>query len=199
MVGALIGGGISIIGGLIKMSRAKKLESENQARIDEYVRQSPDNAFASISVDSVGAELKREQSDALIATQLDALRKSGVRGVVGGVTPLAETSNKVGNEIYSDLSRQRADLNKSIAQDETRIRAIREARENADLAGLGNAVAVGRQNSESALNDIFSGIGMLVGVAGKSGGFGGLFGGNSSSIDMSGLQGDIFNSNKIAG
>lgn len=182
MLGALIGGGISLIGGLIKNSKANKEKREIQKAIDDYQRQDLVNFAESLTVDTEGADYRKELLDTFTATQIEALRKSGTRGLVGGLPQVAKTATDVGREIQVDLTKQRKDIDTLILEEDVRNKQLQEQREREDLAGLGNALNVASQESSSSLGSIFSGVGNIAfGGLSETVGGGSLFGGGYDS------------------
>lgn len=181
MVGALVGAGISIIGGLIKNSRAKKREAKIQKELDAYQRQDFNNVAKQLTVDTTAADIANRQSDVALATAIENARKGGARQLISTV-PLATTAHeKTADKIRAGLTSERQKINQLIAQDEQNIRRLREDREIADLKGMGTALDVYRHNREQGFADILSGVGNVATTLGGSGIFDGLFAGGSTT------------------
>lgn len=173
MVGALVGAGLGIVGGLIKTIGAKKAQKKAQKALDNYKRQTFDNAASALQVDTLGAEMSMESGARDTATMVEALRKGGSRGF-SALSDVAEIGLEREGDIRKELGGQRTELNKMIADDAVTIRGLQEEREKADLAGLGQQLSVATANKQSGISDMFSA---------ASGGMGALFGGTSGGAD----------------
>jgi hypothetical protein len=113
MVGAIIGGAMSIAGGIFGSNAAKKraraaarerrrlnnklnsLEKNRQAIINPYegvtdLSSMVSNPFANLSVATGAAEMKIEEADISLANTLDTIRQTG--GSAGGATALAQAA-----------------------------------------------------------------------------------------------------------
>jgi LPS O-antigen subunit length determinant protein (WzzB/FepE family) len=85
-----------------------------------------------------------------MATSVDALQRTGARGVLAGLPMLNDATTFLQGKISEDLEQQDVNRSMLIAQGEERIRQVREAREIAAIQGLGNQSQVGRQDAASA-------------------------------------------------
>jgi len=113
MYGAIIGGALSIAGGIFGSNAAKKraraaarerrrlnnklnnLEKNRQAIINPYegvvdLSSMISNPFANLSVATAAAEMKIEEADISLANTLDTIRQTG--GSAGGATALAQAA-----------------------------------------------------------------------------------------------------------
>lgn len=180
MIGALVGGGLSIVGGLLKSGRAKKEERALAKQIANYKRQQLTNVADSLSVSTLGSDLAAQQSNIATATAIDALQKGGSRNLLGGISKVQEASNLAASNIQADLDERQKQIDQIRAEDEVRIRNTRENREISDLAGLGTALNAARQDRASGTKDIFSGLTGIAGGLNQMGVFGNLFGGNDA-------------------
>jgi hypothetical protein len=113
MYGAIIGGALSIAGGIFGSNAAKKraraaarerrrlnnklnsLEKNRQAIINPYegvtdLSSMVSNPFANLSVATGAAEMKIEEADISLANTLDTIRQTG--GSAGGATALAQAA-----------------------------------------------------------------------------------------------------------
>ena len=111
--GAIIGGAVSIVGGIFGASRAKRearrrereagrlqskldrLEANRQEIINPYenitdLSSMLSNPFASLSVATQAAEMQMEQTDVALANSLDTIRATG--GGAGSATALAQAA-----------------------------------------------------------------------------------------------------------
>ncbi len=165
--------GVAVAGGVYKTVKGAKEERDAKNAIAGYERQGLENAYEDARVSTLGADLRREELGRTIATGTEALRGAGARGLIGGLGRLTQQSNTLNREIASDLDRQQTELERRRAEDEARIRSIREQRDISNLAGLGAKFQEGRRTQASGLQDISSGIGTA------AGGFGGASAGAS--------------------
>jgi hypothetical protein len=174
-----IGAGLGLLGGIGRRARAARREREIRNRIAAYQRQDLDNAFDDLSVSRLGADLLAQENARTSSSAIDALQRGGIRGVVGGVGSVVQRGNLLNQQAAADLDRQRTNINQMRAQDDVRIRAMQERREEQDLAGLGNELNNARQDKANAYGDMVGSL-MSLGTLGQGGAFaglGGLFGG----------------------
>ena len=127
MVGAIIGGAMSIAGGLFGSSAAKKraraaarerrrlnnklntLEKNRQAIINPYegvvdLSSMVSNPFANLSVATAAAEMQIEEADISLANTLDTIRQTG--GGAGGATALAQAALKSKKGVAASIEAQ---------------------------------------------------------------------------------------------
>lgn len=172
MLGLLagLGAGLNVVGGVSKLISGSKRERRARRALEDYRRQTLTNAYDSVGVSTLGADLQRQENARATASTVDALRSFGTRGLsqLGNITA---QNNNLNRGIAADLDRQRQQINMARAQDDARIRQMQERREEADLAGLGQAMNVGRQDAYSGLGDIASGSGSI-GAMNQAGAFG---------------------------
>tara|TARA_R110000803_G_scaffold78075_2_gene143098 strand:- start:17114 stop:17704 length:591 start_codon:yes stop_codon:yes gene_type:complete len=169
-VGAAAIGGI---GAIAKTVMGAKQARQAREAIENYQRQDLTNAYSSLSVSTLGADLATEELARATATGVQALQQGGSRALIGGMGGVLGQNIAQSRQIGAGLDAQQKDIDKLRAQDDQRIRQMMERREEQDLAGLGQQLMVGQQNK-------FSGIGDLTKMAGA---FGGLMGGLTPQVD----------------
>ena len=133
-IGAIIGGALSVAGGLFGSSAAKKreraaarerarlqsklntLESNRQAIINPYegvtnlsdlatnLSSQMSNPFANLSVATGAAEIKIEEADLALANTLDTIRATG--GGAGGATALAQAALRSKKGVAASIEMQ---------------------------------------------------------------------------------------------
>jgi len=106
------------------------------------------NPYKNLAVSTLGSDLQREQLGRDVSTQVDALRESGTRGIIGGVGKLQSASNDANQRIAADLDSQQKAIDMQAANDETRIQGINEGRHINDVNALSsqyNAANLGQQ------------------------------------------------------
>lgn len=128
-----------------------------QNAIDNYNRQDLDksNPYENMQISTVGSDLMREENQRNTANIVDAMRNGGSRGIamLPGVVSANNQANEAGRAYLDDQMIKR---NYAIAGDKTAIRGMKEERENADLAGLGQQLQTGRQDMFSGFRGIAS-------------------------------------------
>ena len=125
--GAIIGGVISVAGGIFGASRARReaRRRENQARALEYklneleenrqeiinpyesvtdLSSMMSNPFANLSVATQAAEMQMEQTDIALANTLDTIRETG--GGAGGATALAQAALQAKKGVAASIEQQ---------------------------------------------------------------------------------------------
>lgn len=162
VVAGAIGGGASIVTGIIGMGSAKKarrraeaeararaaelakLERSRQAIINPYagvkdVSSMASNPFASLGVATQAAEFQAEQADMSLANTLDTLKQTGASA--GGATALAQAALQSKKEISANIEQQEAANEKLRAQGEQELQSIKMA----EAARVQQAEAAGKQ------------------------------------------------------
>tara|TARA_R110001599_G_scaffold22166_1_gene82177 strand:+ start:478 stop:1155 length:678 start_codon:yes stop_codon:yes gene_type:complete len=157
---AVIGGGISILGGLMGASSARRreeaaanerrrlnsklnyLENNRQEIINPYEGVTDlsgmiSNPFANLSVATGAAEMKIEQADISLANTLDTIRATG--SSAGGATALAQAALKSKQGVAASIEQQeKTNEDKRAAgeqQMEQRQMAEAQRLQQADVAG----------------------------------------------------------------
>ena len=161
--GALIAGGIQVIGGLFGAGQAKKraraaqaekdrlqrkltnLENNRQDIINPYENISDlsslatdlsgqmSNPFADLSVATQAAEMEIEQADISLANTLDTIRATGASA--GGATALAQAALSSKKGVSASIEQQEAQNEKLRAQGEQQLEQQRVA-EQRRLQGI---------------------------------------------------------------
>lgn len=168
MIG-MISAGISAVGSIAQGIMGASQAAKARKAIENYKRQDLTNLAKGISISTKGAEMAAEELARTSATAIGALQQSGVRGVIGGIGKVTESVATQAEKITADLDRQEKEKQKLIAQEEAKIREMQERREEADLAGLGQQLAVGQQNLMGGISGLASSVGQFAG-AGKGAG-----------------------------
>ncbi len=162
MLGALIGVGASIAGGLIGSSSAKaakrraqaearrlqakltSLEQNRQEVINPYegfenLTSTMSNPFASLGVATQAAEMQIEEADISLANTLDTLRATGASA--GGATALAQAALRSKKGVSASIEQQEAQNEKLRAQGEQQLQQQKVAEERR----MQQASAAGKQ------------------------------------------------------
>lgn len=148
---AIIGGGMAAYQTYQGISDSKDAKSA----LNNYDRQDLEgsNAYKGVQINTVGSDIMREENQRTSANTVNALRNMGSRGSAMASGVVAENNN-AGKESRAYIDGQIQNRDYAIAGDEVNIRNMTEQRENADLAGIGNAIHVGDQNAWSGFRGI---------------------------------------------
>lgn len=130
---------------------------KGQKALQDYNRQDLDqsNAYEDIAISTVGTDIMREEAQRSSANTVDALRNMGSRGaaMLPGVLANDNRNNQEGRDYIDNQINKRS---YAIAGDQTAIRGMKEDRENADLAGIGQQMQSGQQNMWSGIRGVGS-------------------------------------------
>ena len=190
---AIIGGAISIVGGIFGASRAKReaRRRENQARaleaklnnleanrqeiIDPYANVTDlssmlSNPFANLSVATKATEMQMEQTDIALANTLDTIRATG--GSAGGATALAQAALQSKKDIAANIEQQEVANEKQRLAGEAQLQQqqMAEARrqQQADVAGAQFVFQQQEARDMQQLNRLSNQIGALRGAAAQA-------------------------------
>lgn len=144
----------------VGMAGFQAYQGHEQARkaknaLQDYNRQDLNgpSPYENIPINTVGTDIMREESQRTTANTVDALRNMGTRGaaMLPGVIAQNNRANQETRGYIDGQIQERANL---IARDKSQTRSMTEARENADLAGIGNQMMVGQQNMWSGIRGV---------------------------------------------
>lgn len=171
-------------GAFEQMSEGADMAEKAKSDIENFKRQELDNVYKDLSVSTLGADIRREESARATATAADLLAKAGSRGVVGGVQGLVQSSQMESARIAAYMDEQKKELDRLVASDEATIRGIQEQRDYADLAGLGSMYQIGMSMKEAGqqqFGELGGKVGsLLLGAGGMPTGLGGSGGAGQS-------------------
>ena len=180
----LIGAGMSAIGGLTGMisgfsqkAEGKRMQREAAQKIEDFRWQDLTNPYSNLGISTAGSEFARDEAARMSATGVQGLRSAGARGILGGLGAVTQANNKVAREQAIDLDRQQRAIDMAAAQDETRIRAMREQRQADELAGYGAMMNMGMGMKNMGMANIAGGLsaaGQSLGNIGSMVDFGGF-------------------------
>jgi|TARA_R100000231_G_scaffold137255_1_gene113408 hypothetical protein len=191
--GAIIGGVVSIAGGIFGASAAKReaRRRENQARALEYklnqleenrqeiinpyesitdLSSMMSNPFASLGVATQAAEMQIEQTDIALANTLDTIRATG--GGAGGATALAQAALQSKKGVAASIEQQEAANEKQRAQGEATLQQqkVAEAKRLQQAEVSGDQFVFQQQEARDMqqLNRLSNQIGALRGAAAQA-------------------------------
>jgi len=156
VTGAVIGG-VSALGGAYQAIQGAKQARDAQNALNNLPIPDLQNAYAGQQVSQLGANLQREEGARQFATGVDALRSGGIRGIVGGLGQLNEQQNLQNRQIGANLDEQQKQINMSIAEDDARIRAMKESRYQGNVAALSSQISAGRQQEMQGIHGAIQG------------------------------------------
>jgi hypothetical protein len=142
---AIIGGAGLVMGGVKAIDGASRSKKARQA-LNDYERQSLDNAFKDISISTMGSDLLREENARTSAGLTDALQQSGTRGIIGGIPRVIGATNEINQQAAKLLDDQVQRREYAIGTDNARIQGVKEDRDNANIGALSSQVDAGRQD-----------------------------------------------------
>jgi len=158
--GAIIGGAMSLAGGVLGAGQARKqaraakkrmrrlnaklnsLEANRQQIINPYadVTSTADmlsNPFTQLSVSTAATDMQIEQTDQALANTLDTLRQTG--GGAGSATALAQAALQSKKNVAADIERQETSNDKARIQGEANLQrdliSEEQRMQNVDVQG----------------------------------------------------------------
>lgn len=140
--------------------RAKRAQRE----LNDYERQTIDNAFQDMPISTEGIDLQRDEANRTAASLVDSAQNSGSRAIIGAAPKISAGINDVNAGIYQYLDSLNNQRNYAIAGDNARIEGIKENRDNNNIAALSSQVQAGRQDMWSGI----MGLGSSIGYAGRN-------------------------------
>lgn len=125
--------------------------------INNYQRQDLDKSspLENMQISTIGSDVMNEQNQINSANAIEAMRAGGSRGIA--MLPSVTAQNNQANQnTRAYLDDQVMKKSYAVAGDKAAIREMKENRENADLAGLGQQLQTGRQDMWSGIRGIGS-------------------------------------------
>lgn len=159
-----VAGGISTLGGAYQAIQGAKQARDAKLELERLQTPELMNVADNLTVSTLGSNLQREEASRNYATSVDALRSAGARGIIGGLGVLNQNQNTVNRQIAADLDTQQKAIDMARAEDEARIRAIKEQRYANDVAALSSQINAGEASKMQGL--MGAGQGVASGVQG---------------------------------
>lgn len=155
------------------------MKDRNAAKnaINNYDRQDLVNPYKDIQISTVGTDLMREEAGRTSANLIDLVSNAGQRAILSAIPKIQSNTNDLNREAQVSIDNQVQRREYAIAEGENNVMGMTEARENADLAGLGRQLEVGRQDMWSGIR----GMGSSAMFMANNGAFGGTTPVNSGS------------------
>lgn len=156
---SLIGGGLGLLTGGIQAIDGANRQRRANNELNDYERQSLDNAFENIQISTMGSDLLREQGAQTSANMVDALQNGGSRAIIGGLPRVAQYTNEIDRQAAKLLDDQYNRRSYAIAGDNARIEGMTENRDNQNIAALSSQANAGRQDMWGGIMGAASGLG----------------------------------------
>lgn len=157
----------AITGGLgVGMSIYDKIQGAKQKRearraLENIKRQPLTNIADGLQVSTLGSDLQKEEQARLASSQVSALQGAGTRGLIGGLGAVEAGNQNVNAKIAADLDMQQKQIDQIRAEDEARIRGMKEQRELADISALSSQYQAGSELDRMSTANAIQGLGMV--------------------------------------
>ena len=142
---------------------ASNIKQKNQAKseLNDYERQSLDNAYKNIQISTTGTDVMRDENNATTANILDSIQNMGSRGVFGALPKIQMQNTQVNQEIRNNLDSQIQKRDYAIADDNVAIRGIKEQRDNQNISALSSQINSANQGIQDGVYGAVSGLSSL--------------------------------------
>lgn len=148
-LGGLVLSGYQTVKGI---QQSKKAENARK----NFNRQDLYNTKENIPISTTGSGLLREENARASASALDVARGAGSRGIFGLVPTVQAQTNLANEKARAYLDDQIQNRDYAIANDNVRIQQMQEARDNQELAGIGQLYQTGQQNTFEGMKGMFN-------------------------------------------
>lgn len=162
--------GLGLVGGISQMISGSKEKRNAQDALDKYHRQTLSNVSNGLQVSTLGSDLQSEAQSQLASGEISALQDSGSRGIIGGLGKVEAGNQKLNRQIGADLDSQQQGIDQIRANDDARIRAMKNDIENRDIAGLSSQYQSGKSDMNMGYSNGIQSVGMLGGAFGRMNG-----------------------------
>lgn len=169
MFGSLVSGVLGTGLGIYQAIQGSKDKKAAERELNEYERQTLSNAYENIQISTVGSDLMTQESQRTTANLTDATRNAGLRGVLGGIPKIQSNNNLANQEARKYLDDQVNQRQYSIAEDDIRLRNIKENRDIANISALSSQVDAGKQDMWNGIIGGFKGVSSLANTFSGSG------------------------------
>ncbi len=149
---------VSLGSSVSNISKGNKISDRASERLDNYQRQNLQNVYTGMAVPTQGATMQRRETQ---RTQAESSYLAGQMGAQGlmAAPRIADATQQSMQRIGAQIEESEFRLQQLIAEDEARIRQMREGREQQDIAGLGAERAYGQSLAQSGWQGITSTLG----------------------------------------
>lgn len=154
--------GIATAGlGIYGAIKGAQEQNASEKAMDNYQRRTLENVYKNNQASTLGADLQREEQARLASSQVNALKGGGTRALVSGLGRVEAGNQMVNQKIGANLDEQEKAIDQMTAEDQARIRAMQEAREQGDINALSSQYQSGKQDMNMGLGNIVQGFGSM--------------------------------------
>ncbi|WP_294202990.1 hypothetical protein [uncultured Chryseobacterium sp.] len=139
---------------IYQSAEANKRAKNAQKKIDDYKRQDLGNPYENMQTSTLAADRQREDLSRSIATTANLASAGGSRAIAALAPQLIAQQNTQEAQILANLDEQEKERQRIIASGEAQRQGMMEQRENNDLLGLGNNLAIAEQQKADAQNNL---------------------------------------------
>jgi hypothetical protein len=157
----IISGALGSNFGLYNTIVGARQARDAEKALENYERQELENIANGLSVSTLGADLLREENARVSASNVEALRGAGTRGIIGGSGRVGAETNRMNREIAADLDRQQRQIDEIGARDQAVIRNMQENREIGDISALSSQITAGQNQQQMGMGQFLKGVGSV--------------------------------------
>lgn len=169
MFGSLISGVLGTGLGVYQAIQGSKDKKRAERELNEYERQTLNNAYDNIQISTVGSELMTQESQRTTANLINATRNAGLRGILGGIPKIQAQNNLANQEARKYLDDQVNQRQYAMAEDEIRLRNLKENRDIANISALSSQVDAGKQDMWNGITGAYKGVSSIANSFDKAG------------------------------
>jgi len=137
--------GIGLLGSAYQAIKGAQDARDAKNALNNYDRQKLTNSAEGMKVSTLGSDLLREEAQRMSASQTEALKVIGSRGIIAGLGRVEAGNQQTNRQIAADLDTKQERIDQFFAQDQSNIRAMQEQREQQDISGLSSQYNAGNQ------------------------------------------------------
>lgn len=151
---AITGLAISAISAGYGIYQGEQKKKEARDAMNNFNRQELENVFEDMPISTLGSDIAREEASRTTASLVQASRQAGSRGVFSSIPKIQAYNNEANRRNQLELDNKIDRRNELIANDNQRIQAMQENRDNQELAGIGQLMDVGEAQSMSGIRGL---------------------------------------------
>lgn len=161
--------------------RDSKEKREAKKALENYERQDLVNAYSNLGISTEAEEMAMDAAQRRFATEASQLSKLGARGAAM-VGDLSQRFSEHERGIEASLDQKVNELQRLKAAEDSRIQMIKEERDRANIAGIGQLYNVARQNQATNISNILQSGAQLGSAVGAFSGSSNAFSSGANSI-----------------
>lgn len=143
---------------IYQSSQANKRAKKAEKSIEDYERQNLENPYESLQVSTLAADRQREDLARTMSTYANLASAGGSRAISALAPNLIAQQNNQEAQITANLDEQEQRRSQMVAQGNAMRQQMVEQRENNDLLGLGNDLAIAQQQKADAQNNLMQSV-----------------------------------------